>query len=78
MKLYERKRVAAMERILSESADMKKENCDLKARIYCITRLCVQVISEFSVPMMNENRKIFDRLREIIALCDIKYDDIPY
>jgi hypothetical protein len=66
------------ERILNESTDMKKENCDLKSRIYNINRECVRAIGEFGVPMTKENQRIIGNLREILRMCDIKYDDIPY
>ncbi len=66
------------ERILSESGDLKKENCDLKVTIFHIRRECVRAIGEFGVPMTKQNQKIIGNLREIMRMCDIKYDDIPY
>lgn len=66
------------ERILNESEEMKKENCDLKVRIYSINCSCVKAMEELGVPVPQQYKRMSDKLREIPVLCDIKYDDIPY
>ena len=57
-------------KMLEESADLKKENSDLRVRIYNISSLCAK-----SVDLKPENQVLYEILRH----CKLPiYDDIPY
>ena len=57
-------------KLLEESATLKKENADLRVRIYNISSLCVK-----SSDLKPENHVLYEILRH----CKLPiYDDIPY
>lgn len=65
-------------KLAEEAADFGKKNAELRARIYNINCLCVRAMEELSVPVPPQYKRMSDKLREILVLCDITYDDIPY
>lgn len=65
-------------RLAEEAADLGKENAELRARIYNINCACVRAMGDFIVPIPPQYKPVCDKLREILVLCDISYNDIPY